>query len=68
MKRNLTIRDATREIARMDMARPMTIDNLEGLDAVAGVDGSVRFYLISDDNFQSSQRTLLMAFDWRPKP
>jgi hypothetical protein len=64
----LTVRDATREIARMDMARPMTIDNLEGLDAVTDSDGSIRFYLISDDNFQSSQRTLLMAFDWRPQP
>ena len=29
-------------------------------------DGSVRFYLLSDDNFQSSQRTLLLAFDWKP--
>ena len=39
------------------------------VDAIAAVpakDGAVRFYLLSDDNFQSSQRTLLLAFDWTP--
>ncbi|HZZ33856.1 MAG TPA: hypothetical protein VFE10_17870, partial [Phenylobacterium sp.] len=25
-----------------------------------------RFYVISDDNFSKSQRTLLLAFDWKP--
>lgn len=62
----LTIRKDGREVGRMEMARPLTIDNFEGLDAVAGKDGGVRFYLLSDDNFQSSQRTILMAFDWKP--
>ena len=50
----------------LDLARPMTVDNFEGLAAVPGVAGQVRFYLISDDNFSRLQRTLLMAFDWRP--
>ncbi len=62
----LTIRDASGEIARMDMARPMTIDNFEGVDFAPRADGGYRVYLLSDDNFQSSQRTLLLAFDWRP--
>lgn len=62
----LTIHDAGGEIARMDMARPLTIDNFEAIAAVPAKDGSVRFYLLSDDNFQSSQRTLLLAFDWKP--
>ena len=48
------------------IARPATVDNFEGLAALPRTDGSVRFYLISDDNFSSGQRTLLMAFDWRP--
>lgn len=64
----LLIRDsAGREIDRLAMAQPLTIDNFEGLAAVPGTDGSVRFYLLSDDNFSNLQRTLLMAFDWRPK-
>jgi hypothetical protein len=48
------------------IATPLTVDNFEGLAAVPQGDGSVRLYLISDDNFSSSQRTLLLAFDWRP--
>ena len=62
----LVIHDAGGEIARMEMTRPLTVDNYEGLAAIPAKDGSVRFYLLSDDNFQSSQRTLLLAFDWKP--
>jgi hypothetical protein len=56
----------------MEIARPLTVDNLEGVAAVAH-QGGVRFYLISDDNFgmfdgkPTNQKTLLLAFDWRPK-
>jgi hypothetical protein len=35
------------------------------LAAVPGRNGAIRFYLISDDNFSSSQRTLLVAFDFK---
>jgi hypothetical protein len=63
----LLIRKDGREIARMDLARPLTVDNFEGLDAQPNPDGSVRFYLVSDDNVRADQRTLLLAFDWRPK-
>lgn len=62
----LVIHGPEGEIARMDMARPLTVDNYEALTAIPRQDGSVRFYLLSDDNFQSSQRTLLLAFDWIP--
>ena len=54
-------------IARMDLAPPITVDNYEGLAAVPSNDGGVRFYLISDDNAVARQRTILLAFDWRPK-
>ena len=64
----LTIRDASGEVARMDLSRPFTVDNLEGLAAVPGKDGTIRFYLVSDDNFAGNQRSLLLAFDWAPKP
>lgn len=62
----LVVHDAGGEIARLEMTRPLTVDNYEGLAAIPAKDGSVRFYLLSDDNFQSSQRTLLLAFDWKP--
>ena len=63
---SLVVRDEAAEISRMDLARPLTIDNFEALAAVPAKDGAIRFYLLSDDNFQSSQRTLLLAFDWKP--
>lgn len=54
-------------VARLDLAPPMTVDNYEGLAAVPATDGAIRFYLISDDNGLSEQRTLLLAFDWQQK-
>lgn len=59
-------------VDRMEIARPLTVDNLEGVAAVPQTGGRVRFYLISDDNFgmydgkPTDQRTLLLAFDWTP--
>lgn len=49
------------------LAAPLTVDNFEGVAALPCPDGSLRLYLLSDDNFSSLQRTLLLAFDWRPK-
>jgi hypothetical protein len=50
----------------LKLAAPYTVDNFEGVAALPQADGSIRFYLISDDNFSKLQRTLLLAFDWRP--
>jgi hypothetical protein len=44
---------------------PATVDNFEGIAAVRRPDGGVRLYILSDDNFNSRQRTLLLAFDVR---
>jgi hypothetical protein len=63
----MTVRRGTAEIARMDLAAPMTVDNFEGLTSMLRPDGKRRFYLISDDNNRASERTLLMAFDWVPR-
>jgi hypothetical protein len=63
----LQVLQSDQVIGRMDMARPMTVDNFEGLAAVPRPDGRVRFYLLSDDNFSTTQRTLLLAFDWQPR-
>lgn len=52
---------------RLELAKPLTVDNYEGV-ALRPIKDGWRAYLLSDDNFQSSQRTLLSAFDWRPGP
>ncbi|HKP79905.1 MAG TPA: esterase-like activity of phytase family protein, partial [Phenylobacterium sp.] len=63
---------AGRLVDSLEIARPLTVDNLEGLAAVPRPRGGVRFYLVSDDNFgtyrglPTDQRTLLLAFDWAP--
>jgi hypothetical protein len=44
----------------------LSVDNFEGLAAVPGPAGGIRFYLVSDDNASREQRTLLLAFDWWP--
>ena len=50
---------------RTTFTAPATVDNFEGIAAVRRPDGGVRLYVLSDDNFNASQRTLLMAFDVR---
>jgi hypothetical protein len=45
------------------LKRPFPVDNFEGITATRLPDGTVRLYIISDDNFSNKQRTLLMAFD-----
>jgi hypothetical protein len=42
---------------------PLAVDNLEALDAVPLPGGGVRLFILSDDNFNASQRTLLLVFD-----
>ncbi len=54
--------------AQLKLANPLTVDNLEGVAAVASPNGGLRLYLISDDNFSSAERTLLLAFDLDPAP
>lgn len=39
----------------------MTIDNFEGI-AVGEVNGEMRLFILSDDNYNPGQRTLLMSF------
>jgi hypothetical protein len=51
----------SREIARLE--RPLTIDNFEGIAARRGPAGETWIYLVSDDNYQVLQRTLLMKFE-----
>jgi hypothetical protein len=57
---------ARRVVGELTLVPPMTVDNFEGVAVVAKSDGGWRLYLLSDDNFSPSQRTLLLAFDWTP--
>lgn len=52
---------SSRVLAEMNLL--VTIDNFEGIAARQLPDGRVRLFLISDDNFSTSQRTLLMIYD-----
>ena len=56
----------TQVVTLARLTPPLNVDNFEGIAAVKNPDGSIRLYLVSDDNFSSIQRTLLLAFDWRP--
>ncbi|RMF14042.1 MAG: hypothetical protein D6757_07030 [Alphaproteobacteria bacterium] len=48
------------ELARL--VPPVTLDNYEALDVAIGPDGRTWLYLMSDDNYRRTQRTLLMVF------
>ena len=54
-----------RELAHL--ADPLSVDNMEALDIEVLPDGSVRLYMMSDDNFNPLQRTLFLVFDWMPE-
>ncbi len=52
--------DQRTEIATLEP--PLTVDNFEGI-AVREKEGRTFLYIVSDDNFSSNQRTLLMKFE-----
>ena len=43
------------------------IDNMEGLGAHRAADGRIVLTIVSDDNFSTLQRTLLLQFELRPE-
>ncbi len=49
------------ELARLEGSK--SFDNMEGIDVRQGANGETLIYLVSDDNFQRIQRTLLMMFE-----
>ncbi len=49
------------ELARL--APPMPVDNFEGVAATRAPDSATRIYILSDDNYNRRQHTLLLAFD-----
>jgi hypothetical protein len=53
-----------RVLDELSIAAPLTRDNFEGLAVVPQSSGALRLYLVSDDNFSTTQHTYLLAFDW----
>ena len=45
------------------LAMPGPVDNFEGVAAIANPEGGIRLYIVSDNNFSPTQRTLLYIFD-----
>jgi len=62
LKPDATVR--AQELARL--APPYAVDNLEGLAATKGPRGETMLWLVSDDNFNPLQRTLLLLFELAP--
>ena len=54
--------DGTLGPVLVELSLPSTVDNFEGIAADRQGDG-VRVYILSDDNSNARQRTLLLAFD-----
>lgn len=48
-----------------EFSLPLTVDNFEGLAIAMAPRGGWHLYLVSDDNFNPLQRTLLLQFHWR---
>jgi len=51
-----------------ELSSPLSVDNFEGVDARLAESGEELLYLVSDDNFSSLQRTLLLQFALSPAP
>jgi hypothetical protein len=50
-----------------ELRSPLSTDNFEGIAAYRGANGATRLLMVSDDNFNSAQRTLLFWFEM-PEP
>ncbi|MDO9473229.1 MAG: esterase-like activity of phytase family protein [Caulobacter sp.] len=59
-------REGKTVIGRLAMGPSTTVDNFEGVAVAPQANGDWRLFLLSDDNFNPSQRTLLLALDWTP--
>ncbi|MEL6727681.1 MAG: esterase-like activity of phytase family protein [Pseudomonadota bacterium] len=51
------------QIAEARLKPPLPVDNFEAVALGTAPDGARRIWLLSDDNFSSDQRTLLLALD-----
>ncbi|MGE3932844.1 MAG: esterase-like activity of phytase family protein [Rhodospirillaceae bacterium] len=49
------------------LAPPLVVDNMEGIAARRGANGETILYLVSDDNYNVLQRTILLMFALAPQ-
>ena len=56
--------DGTLGPVLIELKLPGTTDNFEGIAAETR-NGRTRLYILSDDNFNAVQRTMVLAFDVR---
>lgn len=49
------------------LASPYAVDNLEGIATTTGARGETLLWLVSDNNFEPVQRTLLLLFELAPE-
>ena len=59
----LRVGSAQNVIGEAQLKKPLPVDNYEGIAIGKAPSGKTRIWLISDDNFSSNQRTLLLALD-----
>ena len=50
-----------------EMDASLSVDNMEGLSIIRGRNGETLFFVISDDNLNRLQRTLLLVFELKPE-
>ena len=46
-----------------ELTPPLVSDNFEGLTSFENASGKIQLLLVSDDNFNKIQRTLLLSFE-----
>lgn len=51
-----------------ELRAPLTVENFEGVAALRPSGGAARVLIVSDDNFNGAQRTLLLAFELSEAP
>ncbi len=59
----LSVTSQGAEIASANIKGKMPVDNFEGVAIGSAPSGRTRIWIISDDNFSETQRTLLVAFE-----
>jgi hypothetical protein len=59
--------DLSRQSTLAALGPVLRLDNFEGVSAVALPGGGARLYLVADDNYAPTQRTLLYVFDLPPR-
>lgn len=63
--RDLVAGDTVRAEELAFLAVPYAVDNLEGIYATRGPRGETLLWLLSDNNFNRAQRTILLLFELR---